>query len=150
MSKQVSIEISGIKNDLPRDEFYILSDNPMPKREEPGKYLEKARKREGLTLVEAKERAELFRAEIGATTIRDVEAGRTGNPGVKTLEAICLAAGEDPLKVTAMYFEHPPEQEPGFQESQWAQMWKRYSKAKPDKRKFVDQLLAMAMKQLED
>ena len=67
-------------------------------------------------------------AEIGESTIRDIESDKSPNPGFKTLEFIALGVGLDPLDVISLGLEDPPEMERGFTESQFAQLSRTYTK----------------------
>lgn len=146
----VSTFISRNERGMSRDEFCILSDTDMAKRETMGKRLHRARMDLGMSVPQLREKIfQNHRAEIGESTIRDIEKDRTPNPGFKTLEFIALGVGLDPLEVIGMGLDDPPEFESGFKESQFAQLWKKYLKTAKDRRPFADDYIKMLIKLLD-
>jgi len=121
------------------DEFAILSDEDMAKRETIGKRLNSARLELGMSVPQlTKKIDEDHRAEIGESTIRDIEKDKTPNPGFKTIEFIALGVGLDPLEVIGLGLDDPPHFEPGFKVSQFGQLWKSYSGLDKEQKAFVD------------
>lgn len=137
--KNLSTTFSREPNEISKDEYVILPPTEMAKRETIGKRLKTARLDLGLSVVQLVEKTlEDHRFEVGASTIRDVEADRTPNPGFKTIEFIALGVGLDPLEVISLGLDDPPELEPGFKASQFAQLHKSYAKLDREQRAFVD------------
>lgn len=119
---------------------------------EMGNFLESSRLRQGLTLKRVKEIAEEdFRFELGATTVRDTENSVSANPGIKTIEGIALALGEDPLSVIAMALDEPLENSPGFKRSQFASLYMKYSKIEdPHRKRLIDDFLSMLIQKINE
>ena len=89
------------------------------------------------------------RVEVGETTIRDIERDRSPNPGLKTIEFVALGVGLDPLEVMILGLHDPPEMEPGFTESQFAQLGRVYKQVRKDKRPFADEFIEMLIERME-
>lgn len=139
ISKTASSEFSPTSSEISLEEYVILSDTDMANRETIGKRLKTARLDLGLSAPQLVEKIlEDHRAGVGASTIRDIEADKTPNPGFKTLEFIALGVGLDPLEVISLGLDDPPEMEQGFKVSQFAQLHKSYSKLNKEQRAFVD------------
>jgi transcriptional regulator with XRE-family HTH domain len=139
MEKIMSNDFSLPLREISQDEFVILSDEDMAKRETIGKRLNSARLELGMSVPQLRKKIdEDHRAEIGESTIRDIEKDKTPNPGFKTIEFIALGVGLDPLEVIGLGLDDPPEMEQGFKASQFAQLWKSYSKLDKEQRAFVD------------
>lgn len=138
--KLVSSTFSSPLNEISLGECVILPPTGMAKRETIGKRLNRARLDLGMSVPQLREKIfEDHRAEVGESTIRDIEKDKTPNPGFKTVEFIALGVGLDPLEVLSLGLDDPPEMEPGFKQSQFAQLWKSYSKlTKKEQRAFVD------------
>ena len=104
-----------------------------------GKRLKTAREALGLSVPQLREKIfQDHRFEIGESTIRDLEKDKAPNPGFKTVEFVALGVGQDPLDVIGLGLDDPPEQEPGFKETQFARMWKKYKRLAKEQRAFVD------------
>lgn len=88
-------------------------------------------------------------AEVGESTIRDIENDKTPNPGFKTLEFIALGVGLDPLEVISLGLDDPPEMERGFTESQFAQLARTYKKVGKDHKFCADELVKMLIEKME-
>ena len=122
----------------------------MAKRESIGKQLKTARLELGLSVPQLREK--IFRDhrfEVGESTIRDIEGDKTPNPGRKTIEFIALGVGLDPLEVFAMGLDDPPELEPGYKESQFAQIQRIYGVVKKTEKPFIDDLIKILIEQME-
>jgi len=135
----LSNKISCRSSEISPFDFAMLLDEDMAKRETIGKRLKTARLNLGMSVPQL--RGKIFedhRAEIGASTIRDIEGDKTPNPGFKTLEFIALGVGLDPLEVIGLGLDDPPEMESGFKASQFAQLHKSYAKLDKEQRAFVD------------
>lgn len=134
-----STVFSSQKCEIPHDEFAMLDETDMAKRETVGKRLKRARLELGMGVPELVEKIKRdYRAEVGITTVHFIEKDRVPNPGLKTIEFIALGDGLDPLEVFALGLDEPPELEPGFKQSQFAQLWKSYSKLDKEQKAFVD------------
>lgn len=137
--KSLSTVFSVTPHGISQDEYVILPFTDMGKRESIGKRLKSARLDLGLSVPQLVEKIfEDHRFEVGASTVRDVEADRTPNPGFKTIEFIALGVGLDPMEVISLGLDDPPEMEPGFKASQFAQLHKSYAKLAKEQRAFVD------------
>jgi transcriptional regulator with XRE-family HTH domain len=122
----------------------------MAKRETIGKRLNTARLNLGLSVPQLVQKiSEDHRFPIGASTIRDIEADKTPNPGFKTLEFIALGVGLDPLEVIGLGLDDPPELEPGYTESQLAQLWRVYKTVNKNYRSVADELVKMLIEKME-
>jgi transcriptional regulator with XRE-family HTH domain len=122
----------------------------MSQRETIGKRLNRARLELGLSVPELREK--IFRDhrfEVGESTIRDVEKDKTPNPGFKTIEFIALGVGLDPLEVISLGLDDPPELEPGFTVSQFAQIDRIYRRVRKDRRPFADEFIRMLIQAME-
>lgn len=122
----------------------------MAKLESVGKRLKTARLELGLSVPQLSEK--IFRDHgfpVGGSTVRDIERDRTPNPGRKTIEFIALGVGLDPLEVFAMGLKDPPELEPGYKESQFAQLARVYGTVKKTEKPFIDGLIKMLIEQME-
>jgi len=146
----MSSKIMCPNGEIPLDEYVILPDSDMAKRETIGKRLNNARLEQGMSVPQLRQK--IFsdhRAEIGESTIRDIEKDKTPNPGFKTVEFIALGVGLDPLEVIGLGLDDPPELEPGFKISQLAQFWKKYSKLERAERAFYDENLKMLIERID-
>jgi transcriptional regulator with XRE-family HTH domain len=122
----------------------------MTRRQTIGQLLQQAREQAGLSVPQLVQRIrEVHDKDIGASTIRDIEKDKTPNPGVKTLEFISLGVGLDPLEVISLGLDNSPELEPGFTESQFAQLGRTYKKVPKDKRPFADEFIRMLIQTME-
>lgn len=138
------------RREILREEFRILDETDMAKRETMGKRLKRARLELGLGVPElVKKIKQEYRAEVGETTIHYIEKERISNPGLKTVELIALGVGLDPLEVLSLGLDDPPELEPGFRESQFAQLFKLYQKVEKEQRPFCDELIKMLKERME-
>lgn len=148
--KNLSSTISPYGHEIPRDEYCILPLTGMGKRETIGKVLNKARLELGMSVPQLQEKIlQDHRAEIGQTTIRDLEKDKTPNPGVKTIEFVALGVGLDPMEVMALALDDPPEQDSGFTETQFGQLHRLYKKVEKDERPFIDEMIKMLREQME-
>lgn len=137
-------------NEIPKDEFVMLSDEDMAKRDSIGKRLKTARLNLGMSVPELRRKIlDDHRAEIGASTIRDIEGDKTPNPGFKTLEFIALGVGLDPLEVIGLGLDDPPELEAGYTDSQFAQLGRTYKKVSKEHKSFADELVKMVIEKFE-
>lgn len=135
----LSSKISCTTDAISPDEFVMLSDTDMAKRETIGKRLKTAREALGLSVPQLREKIKQdHRAEVGNSTIRDIEGDKSPNPGFKTLEFVALGVGLDPLEVIGLGLDDPPELEPGFKQSQFAQLWKSYLRLGREQKAFID------------
>jgi transcriptional regulator with XRE-family HTH domain len=122
----------------------------LAKRASIGKRLKTARLDLGMSVPQLREK--IFRdhrAEIGESTIRDIENDKTPNPGFKTLEFIALGVKLDPLEVIGLGLDDPPELEPGYKESQFAQAARIYGTVKKTEKPFIDDLIKILIEQME-
>jgi transcriptional regulator with XRE-family HTH domain len=122
----------------------------MAKRESIGERLKTARLDQAMSVPQL--RAKILQdhqAEIGESTIRDIEKDKTPNPGLKTLEFIALGVGLDPLELMSLGLDDPPQLEQGYTESQFAQLGRIYKKVRKDKRPFADELMKMLIEKME-
>lgn len=143
-TKRESITISHREHEIPKDEFVMLPPNDMARRETIGKRLNRARLELGMSVPQLREKIlQDHRAEIGESTIRDIEKDKTPNPGFKTLEFCALGVGLDPLEVISLGLDDPPELETGFRETQFAQLWKKYKRLNKEQRAFIDESVEM-------
>lgn len=146
VSTTFPLNVSGI----PQDECVILPPTEMAKRQTIGKRLKTARLELGMSVPELREKIKQdHRAEVGESTIRDIEGDKTPNPGFKTLEFIALGVGLDPLEVIALGLDDPPELEPGYTESQFGQMGRLYKKIHKDYKPFADELIKIVIERFE-
>lgn len=125
----------------------------MVKKETMGMRIARARDEAGLSYAQLKAKIEKdFRADIGESTIRAIEGDVPPNPGIKTVELICLGLGLPPLEVIALKLDDPPETEQGFTESRFAAMWREYSRkcsrAPAGKRAPVDMLIELVIEKI--
>jgi hypothetical protein len=95
------------------NEIWVLAGKPLPKE-----IVTKAAKR---------------KAKIKITTVRDILSGKTGNPGVETLEAFALGIGHPAIDIIAQYLKHPPEELPSFKKSELAEVWQLVEELPDDK-----------------
>lgn len=145
----LSSKISCCDGEIPQDRFAILSDTEMAKRESIGKRLNRARLDLGMSVPQLREKIfQDHRAEVGESTIRDIEKDKTPNPGFKTVEFISLGVGLDPLEVLSLGLDDPPEIDPGFKESQFAQLWKNYKKLDKEQKAFVDDYISTVIEKV--
>ena len=122
----------------------------MPQQETIGERLQRARLDLGMSVPQLREK--IFRdhrAPVGESTIRDIENDKTPNPGFKTLEFISLGVGLDPLEVIGLGLGTPPELEPGYKESQFAQLARIYGTVKKTEKPFIDDLIKILIEQME-
>lgn len=148
--KSMSSVFSSPLNEISSDECVILPPNEMPRRETIGKRLKTARLALGMSVPQLRAKIKQdHRAEVGESTIRDLEADKTPNPGFKTLEFVALGVGLDPLEVIALGLDDPPELEQGYTESQFAQLSKIYRQIRKDKKPFADELIKMVIEKVE-
>lgn len=122
----------------------------MAKQGSIGKRLKTARLELGLTVLQLSEK--ILRDHgfpVGASTIRDIERDKTPNPGRKTIEFIALGVGLDPLEVFGMGLNDPPEFEPGYKETQFAQLARMYGTVKKTEKAFIDDLIKILIEQME-
>lgn len=132
------------------DEFYILSDAAMPKRETIGSRLYKRRLELGLSLAQVREKIyDDFKFAMGETTIRVLESDKVPNPGVRTLEFLALGLGLDPLEVIGLGLDDSPETESGFKESQFARLWQNYKKLDKEQKAFIDESVEMLITKID-
>lgn len=143
-NKPVSTVFSVQGSEISQDEYVILPPTEMAKRETIGNRLKTARLALGMTVPELRRKIERnHRAEIGESTIRDIESDKIPNSGRKTIEFIALGVELDPLEVLALGLDDPPELEPGFKQSQFGQLWKAYSRLSKDERAVPDEFVQM-------
>jgi transcriptional regulator with XRE-family HTH domain len=122
----------------------------MSPRETIGKRLKKARLDQRMSVPQLVEKIKQnHHAKVGASTIRDIEKDKTPNPGRKTVTFIALGLGLDPLEVLSLGLDDPPELEPGYTESQFAQLGRVYKQVRKDKKPFADELIKMLIEQME-
>lgn len=150
---QTKNESSGFLSEgheISSDEYVILPPIEMAKRDSIGKRLKTAREALGLSVPQLREKIKQdHRAEVGNSTIRDIEGDKSPNPGFKTLELVALGVGLDPLEVIALGLDDPPELEPGYTESQFAQLSKVYKKVGKENKPFADELVKMLIEKME-
>lgn len=150
MSKNLSSGLLSKVNNIVLDEFVMLSDTDMGKRETTGSRLFKRRTELGLSLAQVREKIlDDYRFEMGETTIRVIENDKVPNPGIKTVEFLALGVGLDPLEVIGLALDDPPEAESGYKESQFARLWQNYKKLNKDQRAFVDLSVNMLIAQID-
>jgi transcriptional regulator with XRE-family HTH domain len=122
----------------------------MAKRESIGTHLKKAREATGMSVPQLMQKIrDEYGKVIGETTIRDTEKDRTPNPSIKVIEFIAIALRLDPLEVISLGLDDPPELEPGFKVSQFAQLWKSYSKLEKGQRPLYDEFLKMLIERMD-
>lgn len=149
-SKNLSSTITPRDDLIARDEFVILPPTEMGKQETIGKRLFRARTELGLSAAQLRQRIfDDHRAEVGESTIRQIEKERVPNPGIKTVEFLALGCGLDPLEVIGLGLEDPPETDPGYRESQFAQLYKSYKKLSKEQRAFVDEAVEMLVQKIQ-
>jgi transcriptional regulator with XRE-family HTH domain len=120
------------------------------KRKTIGQSLATARERTGASVpVLVKKILDYYGRDIGESTVRDIEKDKTPNPGIKTIETIALGLGLDPLEVISLGLDSPPEMEPGFKASQFARLWKVYSRVSREKRPFADENIQSLIDKLD-
>lgn len=150
---QTKNESSGFLSEgheISSDEYVILPPIEMAKRDSIGKRLKTAREALGLSVPQLREKIKQdHRAEVGNSTIRDIEGDKSPNPGFKTLEFVALGVGLDPLEVIALGLDDPPELEPGYTESQFAQLSRVYKKVGKENKPFADELVKMLIEKME-
>jgi transcriptional regulator with XRE-family HTH domain len=122
----------------------------MAKRESIGQRLKTARLEQGMSVPALREKIKIdHRAEVGESTIRDIESDKTPNPGFKTLEFIALGVGLAPLDVISLGLGNPPELEAGYTETQFAQLARAYKKIGKEYRPVADELVKMLIEKME-
>lgn len=114
-----------------------------------GKRLRRAREELGLTLdgLREKIRKEL-REDIGKSTIRDIEADRPPNPGIKTIEIFARGVELAPIEVIALGLDEELESAAAqsahdFANSDLMRLWKLRAGAKPRERALIDEVVQM-------
>jgi transcriptional regulator with XRE-family HTH domain len=122
----------------------------MSKRETIGQRLKREREEQELSVPQLAKKIDVdFHFPIGPSTIRDLEGDKTPNPGIKTLESVALGLGLDPLEIIGLGLDDPPQLEPGYTESQFAQLGRTYKKVPKNKRAFADEFTKMLIEQME-
>jgi transcriptional regulator with XRE-family HTH domain len=122
----------------------------MAKRQTIGQRLRQAREQAGLSVPQLVQRIrELHGKDVGASTVRDAENDKTPNPGIKTIECIAKGVQLDPMEIIGLALENPPESEPGYSETQFAQLARVYKKVSKENRPVADQLVKMLIEQME-
>lgn len=122
----------------------------MAKRQTIGQRISAARLELGLSVPQlVRKISDDHRFDVGASTVRDIEADRTPNPGIKTLEFIAIGVGLAPLETIGLGLDAPPESEPGFRETQFARLANSYKKVKKEKRPFADELVRIVIEQID-
>jgi transcriptional regulator with XRE-family HTH domain len=122
----------------------------MAKRESIGERLNRARLELEMSVPQLRGKIlRDHRFEVGESTIRDVEADRTPNPGRKTIEFIALGVGLDPLEVFALGLDDRPEMEAGYTETQFAQLARVYKKVGKEYRPIADEFVKMLIEKME-
>lgn len=91
----------------------------------------------------------LYRADVGETTIRYIERGKTLNPGYKTVEFIALGLGLDPLQILSMGLEDAVITEKPT-DARLAHLWKLYVEIKAEHRPFADDWIKMMTEKFEE
>jgi transcriptional regulator with XRE-family HTH domain len=130
--------------------FDMLRPENMPQQKTIGQRLKTARLEQGMSVPQlVKKIFEDHRAEIGESTVRDIERDKTPNPGFKTIEFISRGLGLDPREVIGLGMDDPPELDSGFTESQFGMLGRAYKKIRKDKRPFADELIKMLIAQME-
>lgn len=82
--KSVSTVFSVIGSEISPDECVILPPTDMAKRDSIGKRLKTAREALGLSVPQLREKIKQdHRAEVGNSTIRDIEGDKSPNPGCR-------------------------------------------------------------------
>ena len=115
-----------------------------------GQHLRQARERSRLTVPQLVQRIrEDHKRKIAVCTIRDAEGDKTPNPGIKTVETMALGLQLDVLETISLGLDSPPEFEKGFKASQFARLWKTYSKLDKQKQLFVDGYIEMLIAWIE-
>lgn len=110
-----------------------------------GTVLREAREAQGLTLKAlARKIRTIHRAEIGTTTIRQVEQEIVPNPGLKTIELICRGLELPPLEILALGLDDPPpENMQRFSQSRLAALSEVYEALPPQRKVLWDEVLDM-------
>ena len=149
-TEEVSSVLSFQGSGISQDEYVILPPTTMAKRDSIGKRLKTARLALGMSVPQLKEKIKQdHRAEVGESTIRDLEGDKVPNPGFKTIEFVALGVGLDPLEVIALGLDDPPELEPGYTDSQFGQLSRAYKQVRKDKKPFADELIKMVSEKIE-
>lgn len=122
----------------------------MVKPETVGQYLERVRRGQGLSLNDLER---LIKGEVSSSNISKVERDVSGNPGVKTIEAIARGLGLQPLDVIGRFLERELEitagkTERGFSKSRLMRLWKLYAGASPQMKTLVDEIVQMLIDRL--
>src|SRR5688572_9500674 len=105
----------------------------MAERETMGARLRRAREELGLSVQDLQDKIELeFRAEIGITTIRDLERDKPPNPGIKTVEMVARGLGLPPLEVIALALDEEMDEvaatlDRNFSKTRFVRLWQAYS-----------------------
>lgn len=121
----------------------------MARRETIGARIKRVRHEQKLTALDVALRAIDVGKHVGESTIRDIESDKSPNPGVKTLEAIALGLGLDPMGVISLGLDDPPELDRGYSETQFAQLARIYKKVKKENKPFADLLVKMVTEQID-
>lgn len=150
----LSSEILGTRDGITlvqgEDEFYILGPTDMPRRETIGSRLYKRRMELGLSLAQVRDKIDHdFKFTIGETTVRVIESDKVPNPGIKTIEALALGLGLDPLQVLGLGLDDSPETESGYKESQFARLWQNYKKLDKEQKAFIDESVEMLITKID-
>lgn len=148
--KTLSTTISRIDNEITRDEFVMLPLTEMSKQETLGKRLNKRRLELGMSAAQLRQRiSDDHRADVGESTIRQIEKDQTPNPGIKTIEFLALGVGLDPLETIGLVLDDPPETDSGFTKSQFALLHKNYKKLNSEQQKFIDENVEMLIQKIQ-
>lgn len=150
MDKNLSSVFSTKVNNIVLDEFVMLSNTDMPKRETVGSRLYKRRMELGLSLTQLRDKIlQDFRFETGQSTIRVIENDKVPNPGIKTVEFLALGVGLDPMEVIGLALDDSPEVESGYKESQFARLYQSYKKLNREQRAFIDESVEMLISKID-
>lgn len=89
-----------------------------------------------------------FKKNVSISTIQDLEHDDAPNPGVKTVEAVCLGVNLDPLSTIALLLDDPPELDDDI-DRQLAQVALLYPTLKKSEKPLIDFLLDVLIEQMK-
>ena len=149
--QQLPDSVNGLK--LPmlrisRTPFSIMPP-PMAEEETMGSRIRRAREELGLSVLALRDKIQLeFRAEIGETTLRELERDKPPNPGIKTVEMVARGLGLRPLDLIALALDEDMEDAAAkldldFSKTRFIWFWKAYQNSSSRKRAMVDAMLQM-------
>ena len=150
-SESLSSDISKNKNGTPFCDFGMLAPS-MSKREPPATYLKgllKEKFGENYVL-KAHEKAKRMKLNLPVTTIRDLidETKHSRGPSISTLRTMAAVADQDEVDFVSHWLDRPIDHE-GYAESQFAALWRSYSKLQKEKQERIADYIRMMINEMD-